>query len=118
MWQKNDYYRINCSCHSIPQIRTLHCRNQTCHFWDRLCSNLCEASNYERVIEMNIHELFPRLSEVYTENGIDMIEEVAELIEKMAKDLTPAEIANFLSFVNGNLRLFFEMFYHIQERKG
>lgn len=63
-------------------------------------------------------DLFPRILEYYTEDGVAEIEEAAVIIEKMAESLSAAELLKFLAFIDsGNYGLTYDMFRYIQENK-
>lgn len=60
---------------------------------------------------IDLNELFPRLREVYTEKGVEEFYEAAELIEKMAANLTDKEIFRFIWIMDANYSEVYSMLY-------
>ncbi|MMZ69563.1 hypothetical protein D1872_324260 [compost metagenome] len=70
-------------------------------------------------MKINIHELFPRLEEQYTSEGVENIKEVAKIIEFMTKNLSAEEINNFLTIMDGgNYSMVYDMFHYLERQKS
>ncbi|WP_029518021.1 hypothetical protein [Paenibacillus polymyxa] len=70
-------------------------------------------------MKINIHELFPRLEEQYTSEGVENIKEVAKIIEIMTKNLSADEINNFLTIMDGgNYSMVYDMFHYLEGQKS
>ncbi|CAN7362888.1 hypothetical protein [Paenibacillus sp. LjRoot56] len=50
---------------------------------------------------IDVKKLFPNLSEVYTEEGVDETFLMAAIIERLCFEMGPQEIKHFLKFIDG-----------------
>lgn len=49
---------------------------------------------------INVDKLFPNLSDIYTEEGVNETHVMAVIIEEICKVLNPNEVKHFLKFVD------------------
>lgn len=68
---------------------------------------------------VNVHELFPKLNEIYTDKGVENIERVAVIIEKMCKDLSKEELEIFLTIMDGgNYGEVYDIMWYLLKQKN